>query len=255
MMFHTFRNGWTPCLGRGMAREDKGQEKKNQPGTHPISSASMSRQRSMPPQSLSLRMLARNPIQHFLAAQPPHIAKEAYSTDENNLRTHFASARCGGHRQLKFAWPFNMFVWSLYLYCLFFAFARPIFSTSILPFISEKSHLPETISNAYVCHGVKFHTHFYAQQCQSDVVFFSRFSLCPCPNPHIHLAVPGSLPSNKSRARNPRIWKCLRSFQWRWGARAKPDADHRCDGKNIQKYNLLNAVLLGGDSKNTPAYF
>ena len=32
---------------------------------------------------------------------------------------------------------------------------------------------------------------------------------------------PGNLPSKKGQARNPQIWKCMRSFQWRWGCTGK----------------------------------
>ena len=38
-------------------------------------------------------------------------------------------------------------------------------------------------------------------------------------------AIPGSLPSKKGQARNPQIWKCMRSFQWRW----------ECTGKNLME--------------------
>ena len=38
-------------------------------------------------------------------------------------------------------------------------------------------------------------------------------------------AIPGSLPSKKGQARNPQIWKCMRSFQWRW----------ECAGKNLME--------------------
>ena len=37
--------------------------------------------------------------------------------------------------------------------------------------------------------------------------------------------IPGSLPSKKGQARNPQIWKCMRSFQWRW----------ECTGKNLME--------------------
>ena len=37
--------------------------------------------------------------------------------------------------------------------------------------------------------------------------------------------IPGSLPSKKCQARNPQIWKCMRSFQWRW----------ECTGKNLME--------------------
>ena len=33
--------------------------------------------------------------------------------------------------------------------------------------------------------------------------------------------IPGSLPSKKGQARNPQIWKCMRSFQWRWECTGK----------------------------------
>ena len=36
---------------------------------------------------------------------------------------------------------------------------------------------------------------------------------------------PGSLASKKGQARNPQIWKCMRSFQWRW----------ECTGKNLME--------------------
>lgn len=38
-------------------------------------------------------------------------------------------------------------------------------------------------------------------------------------------AIPGSLPSKKGHARNPQIWKCMRSFQWRW----------ECTDKNLMQ--------------------
>ena len=38
-------------------------------------------------------------------------------------------------------------------------------------------------------------------------------------------AIPGSLPSKKGQARNPQIWKCMCSFQWRW----------ECTGKNLME--------------------
>ena len=38
-------------------------------------------------------------------------------------------------------------------------------------------------------------------------------------------AIPGSLPSKRGHARNPQIWKRMRSFQWRW----------ECTDKNLMQ--------------------
>ena len=63
-------------------------------------------------------------------------------------------------------------------------------------------------------------------------------------------AVPYSLPSKKGDARNPQIWKCLRSFQWLWERTGKnPDADHPGDAEeNVRrkKSYLFETILLEG---------